>query len=92
MTILVLLSYVVRKLSGWTICMVVDAGLTTPNMDPPDNYQTKYDSKTKIVVFYSLIHVSMENDNIISCYQLQEYGQGEKWNTQLTNSTLVASW
>ena len=24
------------------------------NMDPPDNYQTTYDSKTKIVVFYSL--------------------------------------
>ena len=27
---------------------------TSQNMDPPDNYQTKYDSKTKIVVFYSL--------------------------------------
>ena len=26
-----------------------------PNMDPPDNYQTTYNSKTKIVVFYSLI-------------------------------------
>ena len=26
---------------------------TTPNMDPPDNYQTTYDSKTNIVVFYS---------------------------------------
>ena len=24
-------------------------------MDPPDNYQTTYDSKTKIGVFYSLI-------------------------------------
>ena len=23
------------------------------NMDPPGNYQTTYDSKTKIVVFYS---------------------------------------
>ena len=29
---------------------VVDAVL----MNPPDNYQTTYDSKTKIVVFYSL--------------------------------------
>ena len=28
---------------------------TTPNIDAPDNYQTTYDSKTKIVVFYSLI-------------------------------------
>ena len=27
---------------------------TTPNMDAPDNYQTTYDSKTKIVVLYSL--------------------------------------
>ena len=27
---------------------------TTPNMDAPDNNQTTYDSKTKIVVFYSL--------------------------------------
>jgi hypothetical protein len=27
---------------------------TTPNMDAPDNYQTTYDSKTKIVIFYSL--------------------------------------
>ena len=27
---------------------------TTPNMDPSDNYQTTYDSKTEIVVFYSL--------------------------------------
>ena len=27
---------------------------TTPNMDPPDNYQTTCDSETKIVVFYSL--------------------------------------
>ena len=27
---------------------------TTINMDPPDNYQTTYDSKTKVVVFYSL--------------------------------------
>ena len=27
----------------------------TPNMDAPDHYQTTYDSKTKIVVFYSLI-------------------------------------
>ena len=25
-------------------------------MDAPDHYQTKYDSKTKIVVFYSLSH------------------------------------
>ena len=24
-------------------------------MDPPDNYQTTYDSNTKLVVFYSLI-------------------------------------
>ena len=23
-------------------------------MDPPDNYQTTYDSKTEIVIFYSL--------------------------------------
>ena len=29
-------------------------------MDPPDNfYQTSYDSKTKIVVFYSLINLSL---------------------------------
>ena len=28
---------------------------TTPNMDAPDHYQMTYDSKTKIVVFYSLI-------------------------------------
>ena len=36
--------------------MCGDVGLasTTPNMDAPDNYQTTYDSKTKIVVFYSL--------------------------------------
>ena len=27
-------------------------------MDPPDNYQTTYDSKTKIVVFYSKSTVS----------------------------------
>ena len=27
---------------------------TTPNMDASDHYQTTYDSKTKIVVFYSL--------------------------------------
>ena len=27
----------------------------TQNMNPPDNYQTTYDSKTKMVVFYSLI-------------------------------------
>ena len=27
---------------------------TTPNMDTPQNYQTTYDSKTKIGVFYSL--------------------------------------
>ena len=37
---------------------VVDAGLTSihydTNMDRPDNYQTTYDSKIKIVVFYSL--------------------------------------
>ena len=33
-------------MSGWAC--------TTPNMDPPDNYQTTYDSKTKSVVFYSL--------------------------------------
>ena len=26
----------------------------TPNMNPSDNYQTTFDSKTKIVVFYSL--------------------------------------
>ena len=38
-----------------SICIVVDAGLTTPNMDAPDHYQTTYDSKTKIVVFYYLI-------------------------------------
>ena len=42
-----------------SICIVVDAGLTTPRMDAPDNYQTTYmydstDSNTKIVVFYSL--------------------------------------
>ena len=37
---------------------VVDAGLAgihnDTNMDPPNHYQTTYDSKTKIVVFYSL--------------------------------------
>ena len=38
----VLLSYVARPAS------------TTPNMDTPDNYQTTYDSKTKIVIFYSV--------------------------------------
>ena len=27
-------------------------------MDPPDNYQTTYDSKSNIVVFYSLIRYS----------------------------------
>ena len=34
------------------ICIVV-----TPNMDPPDHYQTTYDSKTNIFVFYSLTMV-----------------------------------
>ena len=33
--------------------MVVDRP-TSPNMNSPDNYLTTYDSKTKIVVFYSL--------------------------------------
>ena len=37
---------------------VVDAGLADihygTNMDQPDHYQTTYDSKTKIVVCYSL--------------------------------------
>ena len=28
---------------------------------PPDHYQTTYDSKTKIVVFYSLIPNSLSN-------------------------------
>ena len=28
---------------------------TTSNMEPSDNYQTIYDSKTKMVVFYFLI-------------------------------------
>ena len=40
---------------------VVDNGLASihynTNMDPPDNYQTTYDSKTNIVVFYSLSNV-----------------------------------
>ena len=27
---------------------------TTPDMDLPNNYQTTYDIKTKIIVFYSL--------------------------------------
>ena len=34
--------------SGYTL------PFTTPNMDPPDNHQTTYDSQTKIVVFYSV--------------------------------------
>ena len=44
---LVLLSYV-------HICIVVDTGCAGTH-DPPDNYQTTYDSKTKTAVFYSLI-------------------------------------
>ena len=44
---------------------------TTPNMDAPDNYQTTYDSKTKIVVFYSLIHFKDINyaavDGAVDC-------------------------
>ena len=33
----------------------VDAGLHyDTNLDRPDNYQTTYDGKTKIVIFYSL--------------------------------------
>ena len=55
MAILVLLSYVVWKLSGGSIFGVVDIGLYYDrDMDQPDNYQTTYDSKTNIVVFYSL--------------------------------------
>ena len=42
---------------------VVDADLAgihyDTNMDPPDNYQTTYDSKTNIVVFYSLSNACM---------------------------------
>ena len=55
MTILVLLSYAVWQLSDRFIFGVVDAGLHyDTNMDPPDNYQTIYDSQTKIVIFYPL--------------------------------------
>ena len=42
-----------------SICIIVDTARmasTTPNMDAPNNYQTTYDSKNKIVVFYSLIN------------------------------------
>ena len=38
----------------WIIVDTGKAASTTPNMDPSDYYQTTYDSKTKIVVFYSL--------------------------------------
>ena len=38
-------------------CHIEKAGIHSPNMDPPDNYQTTYDSKTKIVVFYSVSKV-----------------------------------
>ena len=31
-------------------------------MDTPDNYQTTYNSKTKIVVFYSLSETYMNTD------------------------------
>ena len=38
---------------------------TTPNMDPPDNYQTTYDSKTKNVVFDSLIVFCLHQAHIL---------------------------
>ena len=40
-------------------------------MDPPDNYQTTYDSNTKIVIFYSLIwsYYLLENSSVAQMHR-----------------------
>ena len=51
---------------------VVDAGAKNPNMEPPDNYQTTYDGKNKIVVFYYLFNAFWFNLDLSGSIQWQK--------------------